>query len=103
MIRVRVRMRFRKQDELRLISHHDLLRTFERWLRRAGLPLRRSEGFHPKPKLSFPLAMALGIAGLDEVGIETRSKGLPACRVEVNHVTTRTKLYCGGARRAPGR
>jgi len=67
MNRVRIRLRFRKRDDLRWISHHDLARTFERWLRRAGLPLRRSEGFHPKPKLSFPSALALGIAALDEV------------------------------------
>jgi len=67
MNRVRVRVRFRKRDDLRWISHHDLARTFERWLRRAGLPLRRSAGFHPKPKLSFPSALALGIAALDEV------------------------------------
>jgi len=67
MIYFRVRLRFRKRDDIRWISHHDLVRTFERWLRRAGLPLRRSEGFHPKPKLSFPSALALGIAALDEV------------------------------------
>ena len=67
MIRFRVRLRFRKRDDIRWISHHDLVRTFERWLRRAGLPLRRSEGFHPKPKLSFSSALALGIAALDEV------------------------------------
>ena len=67
MNRVRIRLRFCKRDDLRWISHHDLARTFERWLRRAGLPLRRSEGFHPKPKLSFPSALALGIAALDEV------------------------------------
>ncbi len=67
MIRVRFRLRFRKREDLRWISHHDLVRTVERWLRRAGLPLRRSEGFHPKPKLSFPSALALGIAALDEV------------------------------------
>ena len=67
MIRFRFRLRFRKREDLRWISHHDLVRTVERWLRRAGLPLRRSEGFHPKPKLSFSSALALGIAALDEV------------------------------------
>jgi len=60
-------MRFRKQSDVRLISHHDLLRAFERWFRRARVPLRRSEGFHPKAKLSFPSALALGIASIDEV------------------------------------
>jgi radical SAM-linked protein len=67
MTRYRIRMRFRKQGDLRMISHRDLARAFERWLRRAGLPLRRSEGFHPKARMSFPSALALGIAAVDEV------------------------------------
>jgi radical SAM-linked protein len=67
MIRQRIRMRFRKLGDLRLISHRDLARTFERWLRRAGVRLRMSEGFHPKAKMSFPSALALGIASLEEV------------------------------------
>ena len=67
MIRQRVRIRFRKEDDLRLISHRDLVRTFERMFRRAGLQLSLSQGFHPKARLSFPSALGLGIASLDEV------------------------------------
>ncbi len=67
MIRQRVRIRFRKEDDLRLISHRDLVRTLERLFRRAELPLGMSEGFHPKPRMSFPSALAVGIAGTDEV------------------------------------
>jgi radical SAM-linked protein len=63
----RVRLRFRKLGALRLLSHHDLMRTFERMLRRAGLPFHRSQGFHPKPRLVFALSLPLGVAGLDEV------------------------------------
>lgn len=67
MVRQRVRIRFRKQGDLRLISHKDLLRAMERLFRRAGLSLSMSEGFHPKPRMSFPSALAVGIAGEDEV------------------------------------
>jgi len=35
--------------------------------RRAGIGLAMSHGFHPKPRMSFPSALALGIEGLDEV------------------------------------
>ncbi len=63
----RWRFRFRKEGDLRWISHRDLVRVWERLCRRAGLVLRMSEGFHPKPKLSFPSALALGIEALDEV------------------------------------
>lgn len=52
---------------MRFISHHDLMKLFERVIRRAEIPIRMSEGFNPRPKISFPLALAVGIEGLDEV------------------------------------
>ncbi len=67
MIRQRVRIRFRKEGDLRLIGHRDLVRTIERSLRRARVQLSMSEGFHPKARLSFPLALSVGVAGVDEV------------------------------------
>ncbi len=67
MIRQRVRIRFRKEGDLRLISHRDLVRVFERMFRRADLQLSMSEGFHPKVRMSFPSALSLGIRGLEEV------------------------------------
>ena len=67
MERHRVRIRFRKEGDLRLIGHRDLARVWERVFRRAAVEVRMSEGFHPKPRLSFPLALAMGVTGLDEV------------------------------------
>ncbi|MER3415175.1 MAG: radical SAM-linked protein [Gemmataceae bacterium] len=67
MNRYKVRVRFRKAGDLRFLSHHDLMRVWERLARRAQLPLRFSEGFHPKPRIVFPSALALGIVGHDEV------------------------------------
>jgi radical SAM-linked protein len=63
----KVRIRFRKFGALRLLSHHDLMRCFERMLRRAALPVRQSKGFHPKPRLVFALSLPLGVIGCDEV------------------------------------
>lgn len=65
--RTRLRLRFRKLGVMRLVGHQDLVRVWDRAFRRAGLPLRMSQGFHPKPRLSFPAALALGVASLDEV------------------------------------
>lgn len=65
--RQRVRLRFRKEGDLRLISHRDLLTAIERLFRRAAVQLSMSGGFHPRPRMSFPLSLALGIRGLDEV------------------------------------
>src|SRR5262245_30862643 len=63
----KVRLRFRKTGPLRLLSHHDLLRCFERLLRRAGLPVHRTHGFHPHPRLVFALSLPLGVVGCEEV------------------------------------
>jgi radical SAM-linked protein len=63
----RYRIRFAKQADLRLIGHHDLVTAMERLFRRVGLVLAMTQGFHPRPKMSFPLSLALGIAGADEV------------------------------------
>lgn len=67
MIRERFRVHFSKEGDLRLISHRDLVRTFERLFRRAQLQLSMSEGFHPKARMTFPSALALGIEGQNEV------------------------------------
>ena len=66
-IRARYRVRFAKAGLLRWISHRDLARLWERLVRRAALNLSMSEGFHPKPRIGFPSALALGVIGLDEV------------------------------------
>src|SRR5947199_2914778 len=67
MVREKLRIRFRKHSDLRLISHHDLLRCFERMLRRAALPFHSTEGFNPKPRLVFALSLPLGVIGCEEV------------------------------------
>jgi radical SAM-linked protein len=63
----KVRLRFAKSGDLRLVSHHDLLRCLERTLRRAEIPVAVSQGFNPRPKIVFALALALGIEGRHEV------------------------------------
>jgi len=67
MLREKIRMRFRKTGAMRLVSHHDLMRCFERMLRRAALPFHATQGFHPKPRLVFALSLPLGIIGAEEV------------------------------------
>jgi radical SAM-linked protein len=63
----KVRLRFAKRGDLRLTSHHDLMRCLERLLRRAAIPVAVTQGFSPRPKITFALAMGLGIEGLGEV------------------------------------
>lgn len=66
-VRIRYRIRFAKTGLLRWISHRDLARLWERLIRRAGLRPSMTEGFHPKPRIGFPSALALGVESLDEV------------------------------------
>lgn len=63
----KVRIRFRKSGDLRLVSHLDLMRSFERMLRRAALPFRMSQGFHPTPRLVLAQSLPLGFIGASEV------------------------------------
>jgi radical SAM-linked protein len=63
----KVRIRFRKSGDLRLVSHLDLMRSLERMLRRARLPFRMTEGFHPAPRLVLAQSLPLGVVGHSEV------------------------------------
>jgi radical SAM-linked protein len=67
MTATKVRLRFAKRGDLRLVSHHDLLRCLERTLRRARIPMAVSRGFNPRPRIVFAQALALGIEGRREV------------------------------------
>jgi radical SAM-linked protein len=64
---IKVRLRFAKRGDLRLISHHDLLRCLERMLRRARVPMALTQGFNPHPKMTFALALGLGMEACAEV------------------------------------
>lgn len=63
----RLRLVFRKGGEAKYISHLDLMRTWERALRRANLPLAYSRGFNPRPKLAFASALPVGFVGRAEM------------------------------------
>lgn len=63
---IRVRVKYAKTGKARFLSHIELMTAILRAMRRAGLPLRYSSGFHPLPKISFGPALGVGIAGLSE-------------------------------------
>jgi radical SAM-linked protein len=58
--RDRVRFQFCKLGKIRWTSHRDLARMWERAFRRVALPLAYSEGFSPRPRVSFGLALPTG-------------------------------------------
>ncbi len=58
--RSRVRLKWSKSEEVRFTSHLDVGRTFERTIRRSGIPIAYSEGFHPHQKVAFAPPLPLG-------------------------------------------
>lgn len=87
--RDKVRLRFRKDGPLRWLSHHDLMRTFERILRRSGLPVRQTQGFNPHPRLVFALSLPVGVVGRSEVAELELDEELPP-----NEVRDRLTAQC---------
>src|SRR5438445_13591397 len=90
MVCEKVRIRFRKIGNLRLISHHDLMRCFERMLRRAALPFHSTSGFNPKPRLIFAMPLPLGISGSQEI-----------VELDLVHPELLKEVQAGLARQAP--
>ncbi|HEY96864.1 MAG TPA: DUF2344 domain-containing protein [Dehalococcoidia bacterium] len=63
----RLRIRFRRGEELKYLSHLDLMRLWQRALNRAGIGLAYSEGFNPHPRLSLAAPLALGVTSEAEL------------------------------------
>jgi hypothetical protein len=56
----RILFRFTKGDPVRFVGHLDLMRVVERAMRRSGFPIAYSQGFNPRPRMSFASALTLG-------------------------------------------
>ena len=63
----RLRITFAKGQEIKYISHLDLMRLWERILRRARLPLAYSHGFNPRPKIAVAAPLPVGFTSRGEV------------------------------------
>ena len=55
------RVIFAKKGNIKYISHLDLVRLFQRAVRRAEIPVALSKGFSPRPKIRFKRALKLGV------------------------------------------
>jgi radical SAM-linked protein len=62
----RYRVMFEKRGRARFLSHLEMLNVIQRALRRSGLSLSFSEGFHPHPKISAGPSLAVGMEGFGE-------------------------------------
>lgn len=63
----RLRIKFSRGEELKFLSHLDLMRLWERALRRARIPLAYSQGYTPHPQLSLAAPLAVGVTSEAEL------------------------------------
>jgi len=63
----RLRVRFSRGEEIKFISHLDIMRLWERAFHRAQIPLAYSEGFSPHPRLSLAVPLAVGVTSEAEL------------------------------------
>lgn len=61
-----VRLWYKKEGLAKYQAHLDLVRCFSRTLRKAGIPFWYTEGFNPRPYLTFSLPLSLGQEGVHE-------------------------------------
>lgn len=108
----RLRVTFSRGEEVKYITHLDVMRLWERALRRAGVDLAYSEGFTPHARISLGAPLAVGVtssgelmdvflssrtnircflkdvsqqmpAGIEILGVEEVGLGLPSLQSEV--------------------
>ena len=58
---MKIRMKFRKQGPLKFIGHLDILRYFQKVMRRADVDICYSEGFSPHQIMSFAAPLGVGL------------------------------------------
>ncbi|NSW90603.1 MAG: DUF2344 domain-containing protein [Firmicutes bacterium] len=56
-----MRVKFIRGEEIKYISHLDIMRTFKRAIRRSHIPIGYSRGFNPQPQIVFGLPLAIGV------------------------------------------
>ena len=62
-----LRLLFEKKGNAVWISHLDLMRLFQRAFKRAGLPLKHTQGFNPRPSVSIALPLSVGVESCCEL------------------------------------
>lgn len=75
----KVRLTMTKTDRIACLSHLEYMTLIQRAVRRAGLPVKYSSGFHPAPRISFGDALPLGVSSHAElVDLELKASIEPA-------------------------
>ena len=63
----KLKISFSKQGQAKYFGHLEMVKIFLRAINRAGIPIKYTEGFHPKPKISFEDSLPVGLESLNEI------------------------------------
>lgn len=78
----RVLLKLHKGEEIKYLSHRDVIRAFEFALRRARIDVAYSSGFNPRPRMSFGSAIGVGVTSDDERIVLELASNQDACDIE---------------------
>lgn len=78
----RIRVQYSKDPSLRFTGHLDLQRIWERLLRRSKLPVRYSQGYHPRARLNLASALPLGFTSEAELLDFWMNEPLPEAEIK---------------------
>ena len=82
---MKVRIKFSKQGPVKFIGHLDVMRYFQKAIRRAGIDIKYSEGFSPHQIMSFAAPLGLGLTSNGEyMDIEVNS--MSSCETMVKQL-----------------
>jgi len=58
---LKIRIKYSKHGNTRFVGHLDMMRYFQKAMRRAGIPIKYSEGFSPHQIMSFAAPLGIGM------------------------------------------
>lgn len=98
-----LRIQYVKKDNMKFLSHLEMVRFMERAFRRMELPLKFSQGFNPHPKISFAAPLAVGVSSEAEiVEVELTESIDPKAFIEAHHANVPAGLEFVRAREVDG-
>jgi radical SAM-linked protein len=62
----KIRVKFKRGEQVKFLSHLDVMKVFERTLRRGNIPIAYSKGFNPHPQIVFGLPLGVGVVSYSE-------------------------------------
>jgi len=70
-----LRLKYKKEQNMKFLSHLELIKTVERIFRRMQLPMVFSQGFSPKPKINYAAPLPVGVSSeCDYLDVELTEK-----------------------------